>query len=189
MDKKIVELWNSKDWNEDDIQYEEETIDSLSAKALMDCVLSFADKYGAEEGTGWEYINESVIESVRDKNDFDEPITQEQYEFLIDNSMHYGATKGYDLSIGTNTGHAVTEKVSTCGRQIKFGCCDIAELIGLNSWKAIVWDNDYFDEVLSIPEDLQAVDLHDAYQFGEHLEHGNDFLICRYEGEYVRFEF
>jgi hypothetical protein len=53
----------------------------------------------------------------------------------------------------------------------------------------VVWNNEFFDEVVSVPENIQAVDLHDAYQFGEHLEHRNEFIICRYEGDYVRFEF
>jgi len=44
------------------------------------------------------------------------------------------------------------------------------------------------DEVVSVPEDLKAVDLHDAYQFGEHYEYGQNYVICGYEGDVVRIE-
>ena len=49
-------------------------------------------------------------------------------------------------------------------------------------------NDEYFDEVVSVPDELQAVDLHDAYQFGEHLEYGDNYVICGYKGEIVKIE-
>lgn len=39
-----------------------------------------------------------------------------------------------------------------------------------------------YDERINVPEDLPAVDLHDSYQFGEHIRTGDNYVLCRYEG-------
>ena len=52
-----------------------------------------------------------------------------------------------------------------------------------------VWDEDRFDEVVSVPEDLQAVDMHEAFQFGVHFEYGDGYVICADERGIVRIDF
>lgn len=42
-------------------------------------------------------------------------------------------------------------------------------------------NNISYDERVDIPEDLPAVDLHDSYQFGEHIKSGENYVLCRYE--------
>ena len=130
----------------------------------------------------WTEIDENVGRHIVESNSFWEPFDEGQFEWIRDNMFYYG--DNIDTHIESR------EEVELMGRRIIF---TVSKRNGFeqrtSSFVSFVWHDDYFDEVVSVPDELQAVDLHDAYQFGEHLEYGSDYIICRYEDDVVRIDY
>lgn len=193
MDEKLVELWAYEcglvDEAEADWDYNEECSDKYNPQQLLESMLEFTEVYGTNNEIWDITFEEYIIPKIKSKNNFENPITEEQYQLLIENSNLYGSPSGYDLFIGISSEKALIQEEEIFGRKIIMGSYEHPDLSVVKGWKAVVWDNDFFDEVVSVPEDLQAVDLHDAYQFGQIVEHGEDYIICHYEDEYVRIHF
>jgi hypothetical protein len=174
MDEKLVQMWSDGSGDSYDEEYERERLEKESLNDLIDSAIT-------AYYTNDEHINNYIIEEFVQRNGFMDPINQSQYEFL-ESETHVFGPKVYNASM------ADKEIIEVFGRKIIFGAFYHPELKRNITWSAVVWDDNYFDEVVSVPEDLQAVDLHDAYQFGEHLESGENYVICEYNEEIIKIE-